>query len=169
MKANGKLLLLDMAKATKYMYKSWAIGSLTENCNRIVPDENVAVESLMPSWIFFHYYFFISGFSTCTVCQWELESRDCSVPLLRPFRSRGGAGRTRSCSLTFFHRNWSFLRAGAAAKQDKFCAGWQELSWSGSENVRTPRGRVQGRRGSGCCRRSAFTWHVYKTVYISKV
>lgn len=49
MKANGKLLLLDMAKGTKCMYKSWAIGSLTQHYNRIVPNENVAVESLMPS------------------------------------------------------------------------------------------------------------------------
>lgn len=63
MKANGKLLLLDMAKATKYMYKSWAIGSLIQHYNRIVPNENVALEPLMP------YYFFSSGFSTRTDCQ----------------------------------------------------------------------------------------------------
>lgn len=49
MKANGKPLLLDMAKATKYMYKSWAIGSLIQRYNRIVPNKNVAVETLMPS------------------------------------------------------------------------------------------------------------------------
>lgn len=55
MKANGKLLLLDMAKATKYMYKSWAIGSLIQHYNRIVPNENVAVEPLMPSQIFFFF------------------------------------------------------------------------------------------------------------------
>lgn len=43
---------------------------------------------------FFHYYFVSSGFSTCTDCQWELESRDSSVPLHGPYREkrRGQAG-----------------------------------------------------------------------------
>lgn len=171
MKGSSKLGLLDIGKGhKKYMYKSWEIGSLWFNSTTKL----YLIKMLLLSLCLHHRFFGIGFLAVDSTHALNISRswscRRVSVPLHGPYREER-AGWTRGWSLTFFHRNSSFLQASTEAKQfDFFFCVWQEieLKWlrkcENAMNVVLGVGRV-----SCCCRHFALTWHVYKTVYILKV